>query len=454
MSRFKRFVMFAEKRTGSNFLQMNLNAIPGVLCFGELFNPFFIATEGQNSLHGFDMAAREADPMALVALLQTKTEDLLGFRLFHDHDPRVIQAVLEDHSCAKIILTRNPVESYVSNKIAWETGLWKMGNPKDLVSAKATFDAHDFERKLANLQDFQVHLMHHLQVTGQTAFYIDYDDIQDVDVLNGMAAFLGVSGRVDAVDNRLKKQNPQEIADKVSNLAAMEAALARMDRFNLARTPNFEPRRGPMVPDFMAAGGLLYMPIKGCADEAVRRWMRALGPLTTDFTQKSLKQWKRATPLHRSFTVLQDPLERADTAFRTRILSGARPDVWTVLGKVYDVALPDPGKSFDSDDDYRKALLGFLRFIKLNLGGQTGQKVDAHWASQSTILHGFAQFQTPDLVLRADRVVEGLEFLAREVGQKHPDYAPDPALTPPYETPELRNAARDAYARDYLAFGL
>ena len=127
--------MFAEKRTGSNFLQMNLNAIPGVLCYGELFNPFFMANDNQTSLHGFDMAAREADPMALVALLRSKTDDLMGFRLFHDHDPRVVQAVLEDHSCAKIILTRNPVESYVSNKIAWATGLWKMGNPKDLVVA-------------------------------------------------------------------------------------------------------------------------------------------------------------------------------------------------------------------------------------------------------------------------------------------------------------------------------
>lgn len=42
MPRFDSFVMFAEMRTGSNFLEANLNAMPGVTCHGEMFNPHFI----------------------------------------------------------------------------------------------------------------------------------------------------------------------------------------------------------------------------------------------------------------------------------------------------------------------------------------------------------------------------------------------------------------------------
>ena len=36
---FTSFVMFAGMRTGSNFLEANLNALPGVSCLGEVFNP-------------------------------------------------------------------------------------------------------------------------------------------------------------------------------------------------------------------------------------------------------------------------------------------------------------------------------------------------------------------------------------------------------------------------------
>jgi len=38
--RFDCFVVFAEMRTGSNFLEANLNAFDGLTCHGEAFNPF------------------------------------------------------------------------------------------------------------------------------------------------------------------------------------------------------------------------------------------------------------------------------------------------------------------------------------------------------------------------------------------------------------------------------
>ena len=34
-ARFKRFILLAEMRTGSNFLEENLNAMPGVRCWGD-----------------------------------------------------------------------------------------------------------------------------------------------------------------------------------------------------------------------------------------------------------------------------------------------------------------------------------------------------------------------------------------------------------------------------------
>ncbi|MBL9057999.1 MAG: nodulation protein NodH, partial [Rhodobacteraceae bacterium] len=62
---FSSFVIFAEMRTGSNFLEANLNAIPGVKCHGEAFNPYFIGGEGKQEMLGVTIEQRGADPRSL-----------------------------------------------------------------------------------------------------------------------------------------------------------------------------------------------------------------------------------------------------------------------------------------------------------------------------------------------------------------------------------------------------
>ena len=61
------FVIFAEMRTGSNFLESNLNALQGVTCHGEAFNPYFIGGEGKQELFGIDMAGAQCRPVAVAA---------------------------------------------------------------------------------------------------------------------------------------------------------------------------------------------------------------------------------------------------------------------------------------------------------------------------------------------------------------------------------------------------
>lgn len=454
--KFDSFVMFAEMRTGSNFLEANLNAMSGVTCYGEVFNPHFIGQKDKTDLMGFSLADRAADPLALVRALRAGTDGLAGFRYFHDHDHRVFEPVLEDPLCAKIVLTRNPVESYVSWKIAQETGQWKLTNAKNLKSAKVQFDAREFETHLSNLQEFQIRILHGLQVTGQAAFYIDYEDINDLDVLNGLARFLGVPG-LEALDASLKKQNPEEIEQKVLNPDEMERALARLDRFNLARTPNFEPRRAPMVPAFQAArkAPLLFMPMKSGPTERVSRWLSAFDGVETDFTQKTLRQWKKARPAHRSFTVIRHPLARAHDAFERQILSGTFREIHAQLSKVYRVPLPPPGNAYATAEEHRAGFLAFLKWLKMNISGQTGIRVDAHWATQSAILNGFAQFQSPDLVIREDNLEQGLQFLCADLGITCPDVpAPEAdSRLAQIADDDLHGAVREAYARDYIAFG-
>ncbi len=466
---FDYFVIFAEMRTGSNFLETNLNSFDGIRCHGEAFNPHFIAYPNRREVLGITRAQRDEEPGRLIGAIRGERGVIGGFRFFHDHDPRILDTVLNDRRCAKIILTRNPLDSYVSWKIAQATGQWKLTDVKRRKGAKADFDLAEFTRHVEAQQGFQVRLLNRLQASGQTAFYLAYEDLQDVAIMNGLAGWLGVDDRLDSLDKSLKRQNPGPITAKVNNPDEMISGLAGLDRFNLTRTPNFEPRRGPAVPTHVTGGRtpLLFMPIRGGPVTPVTQWLAALDgvevdALVTGMNQKQLRRWKRQNPGHRSFTVLRHPLARAHAAFCERILTvgpGGFAQIRETLRTQFDVSIPkgNPGKSYSSAD-HRKAFMAFLEFLRANLAGQTGIRIDPAWCSQTQAVAGFGDFLLPDLILREDELPHALPELAARFGHEN---APLPQLAQP-DTPyaladihddAVESLASDVYQRDYLMFG-
>ncbi|GGL55716.1 hypothetical protein [Wenxinia marina] len=463
---FAYFVVLAGMRTGSNFLEANLNALDGVECHGEAFNQAFIGYPNRTEILGISREARDSDPTRLLSAVRDQPGTLAGFRYFHDHDPRVLRPILDDPACAKIVLTRNPIESYISRKIASATGQWKLTNVKHARAEQAEFDGAEFEAHLTEVQGFQVEILSRLQRTGQTAFYVDYEDLQDLEVMNGLATWLGVPARLDALDRKLKKQNPEPMEGKVANFAGMAEALARLDRFNLSRTPNFEPRRGPAIPTYLAAArtSLLFRPLRSGPEAAVAAWLTELDGQAPvgNFTYRTLRQWMAERPGYRSFAVLRHPLARAHAAFCERILArgpGSFPEIRRNLGRTFGLELPDdPADAGYGPAEHRAAFATFLTFLKANLGGQTNIRTDPAWSSQAALLEGMAGFVPPDALLREDELPEALPALARQVGREDaPAFAPpvDPnlRLLAAIRDDEIEALGRAAMARDYLSFG-
>lgn len=466
---FDYFVVFADMRTGSNFLESNLNALDGIVCHGEAFNPHFIGYPNRTELLGHSQADRDADPARLLAAIRGQAQGIGGFRFFHDHDPRILDRVLDDPRCGKIILTRNPLDSYVSKKIAQTTGQWKLTNVKRRRDTAITFDPAEFEEHVARLQAFQAIVLKQLQTTGQTAFHLTYEDLHSLDVMNGLARYLGVAARLTALDASLKVQNPDPLDSKVENFEEMTRALARRDPFDLARTPTYEPRRGAAVPGYVAAAHapLLYMPIRSGPDAAIRAWLAALDGVTKDalrtrLDQKALRDWMRHSPGHRRFTVLRHPVARAHAAFCHKILikgPGCYRDIRRTLRNFHK--LPIPGRLPDTGYDlaaHRAAFLAFLTFLKANLSGQTAIRVDPHWCSQAATVEGMAQFAAPDMILREDELPDTLPLLARQAGHATPPPVPGAAPDIPFALSQVYDAevehrARAAYRRDYRLFG-
>jgi len=468
MSGFDDFIVFAEMRTGSNLLEANLHAMEGMACHGEAFNSHFLGYPATTEILGVTQDMRDADPKRLLREIRRQPGTMGGFRYFHDHDPRILDKCLDDPRCAKIVLTRNPLDSYVSWKIAQETGQWKLTDAKSRKDGRASFDGAEFEAHVQALQDFQVMLLNRLQTSGQAAFYIAYEDLQSVEVMNGLARYLGVPPSLEALDKNLKKQNPSPLDSKVRNPGEMSAALSRLDRFNLTRTPNFEPRRGPAVPTYVIAAQapLLFMPIKAGPEDAVQDWLAALDGVSREAlglrpSQNALRQWMRNAGQHRSFTVLRHPVLRAHHAFCKHILStgpGSFEALRATMIRRYKLPVPAdmPDDAYDLQA-HRTAFADFLTFLKGNLAGQTAIRVDGAWCSQAQAMAGFAEFAPPDMIIREDRMAEDLPYLAGQLGLEAPEVPVSPpdmpfTLDQIYDA-EIEALSRDVYARDYLMFG-
>ena len=189
--RFNYFVVLAGMRTGSNLLEEQLAAMPGIEAHGEVFNPHFFGKPNVSSKWDLSIHARNSDPVRTIAAMCNASEGLPGFRLFYDHDARAIDHVLADERAAKIVLTRRPSDSYVSLKIARKTGQWWLGDMTSARKAKVSFDAEEYGEFLNELSTFQNRIARALQITGQTAFHISYDDLSDADVLAGLGVRRG-----------------------------------------------------------------------------------------------------------------------------------------------------------------------------------------------------------------------------------------------------------------------
>jgi hypothetical protein len=463
---FDYFVVLAGMRTGSQFLEWNLSAYPGLTCHGELFHPYLQPKYVER--FGLTQAERDADPMRLIGILRRQTQGLGGFRLFHDHDPRIIDAVLDDPRVAKIVLSRNPLDSYVSLKIAEATDQWWLGDLNGKKTARVAFDRAEFMAQLDGIRRFHETILRRLQTSGQTAFFLTYDDVGEVEVMNGLARWLGVDQPLKTTSSRTKKQNPQPLEEKVSNYSEMVTALADIDHFDLGKHPVFEPRRGPTVPHYLAAAQapVLYMPVRGSAIPAVTAWLARLdgvdeAGLRRNLTQKALRQWMRDHPGHRAFTVLRHPVQRLYDIFCRHILATdgeTLRDVRRALGDSYGLKLPARGDDpLWGPSGQRAAFKGFARFVAGNLAGQTSLRVEPVWATQTALLQGMAQFALPDLLLREEDLAVALPRLAGDLGLPVAPFAADP---PPARLPlaeiyddETEALVRQAYQRDYLAFG-
>ncbi|MEL6601180.1 MAG: nodulation protein NodH [Pseudomonadota bacterium] len=473
------FVIYGVMRTGSNLLERKLAQFDGIACHGELFNAAFIGSANRDRFVGMTVAERDTDPIRFLERMVERSDgDLPGFRLFHDHDPRVLAHTIADPTCRKIVLRRPVLESYVSLKIARKTDQWLIGNVRARRSAKVVFDAAEFAAYRAATERFYADLKRRLQVSGQGAFDLTYDDVQSVEVLNGLARYLGCDTPLEGFEDTIQRQNPGPLSEKVENYDEMVAALGATQV-----EPVLEETSGPLggLKHFSASltRPILYAAIPGGPNRAVRHWLNAMddadpeSPLTRFENRKALSDWQLERPDHATFTIVRHPVARAYDVFERRILPGGARDFPVVRAYLRDVRgmqVPDDAvfaagaealSAAGYDAAAHRAAFGvFLDYLRANLNGQTPHRIDGRWAPQHRFVEGFSRVTPLTLVEQEERVVKAAAYLRTATGQDDIRNAALRNGRAAYRFPlaeiwseNVEAFTRAVYGRDYLAFG-
>ncbi len=474
--KFRYFVILGTMRSGSNLLEQSLNQFPDIRCYGELFNPAFIGAPKDAETFGFSLSKREKSPESLLDAMIGATETgIAGFRIFDGHDPRILDKVLQDESCAKIILRRDLLDSYISLKIARKTDQWLLHNAPHRKHTKVRFDAAEFAAFRQEKQAYFDRIRKILQESGQTAFDLEYPAQKDVAVLNGLARFLGAEGRLKKLKENIRRQNPEPLSEKVENFAEMQAAVPVGDK---GRMMPEHPVLRANIPKMVSclAHPVLFAPIPGGPTGEVLRWMHALDggqpiedmqaavddgtALHTGHNRRTLFEWMQANPGLITLTAVRHPVVRAYFAFMTKIFPTG-PGGYDVIRRQlidnYGLELPARGETY-ALKDHRAAFHGFLRFLKSNLAGQTSIRIDGLWAPQMAFVTGFNTAVPVSLIAYEGRLDAAFRYAETMLDIERPQL--EPPLQPDYEFPldavytrQTENLTRKVYGMDYTRFG-
>ena len=220
------FVIFGAQRTGSNLLETTLGALGDTVCYGEAFNPGFMGAPRRQELLGWSRRRRDASPLDfLEALIAAEPGRIPGFRIFPRHARRVVHAAAADARCARIVLRRDPLESFVSLKIAMQTGRWILADEANRVTARIEFDAAEFDAYRERIVAYYRWIDARMRAAGTSALRLRYGGLLEGGIAKA-AAHIGSRGTLPETPPILR-QNPQPLSEKVTNFREMCARLGR-----------------------------------------------------------------------------------------------------------------------------------------------------------------------------------------------------------------------------------
>ncbi|MGB1212279.1 MAG: sulfotransferase family 2 domain-containing protein [Pikeienuella sp.] len=462
----KYFAIFGAMRTGSNLLEYTLDSYRGLTGVGELFNDAFVGKPNGDPYLGVSLAERNRDPLGFLADVIEAEKGVPGFRIFPGHDAQAMDHAARDPACAKIILRRSPVDSFISLQIAKKTGQWMLKKEENRRLVKVHFDIAAFEDYRDELAAHYAALRRKMHLAGQVPFEISYEDLRDVDVINGLARFIGAKEQLKAAPQKIQRQNPPAWEDKVSNADELRSYIGVAPAKTVFDTA---PPRFVATEKLVASRGfsLIYAPVPGAGAEAIRSFIREAEtqagvsgkPLANGLNEAHIARRRRRGGF--AFSFIRHPALRALDVFQRRFVAtgeGTFPSILEVLIQRYGA--PDAAKMFEDRAAFGVGFDAFIAFIADNLAGRTSVREDPSWASQVALLAAFAREAPVDFTGRCERAVEDITYVLSRLGVDDPHGAlarktADELTVTAGEviTPARERRLLEIYAEDYARLG-
>ncbi len=476
---FTSFIILGSMRSGSILLEKFLNQYDGLVCHGELFHKAFIGVEGCQKYLGIDRETRDAEPQRLLEAVRAHNpRKITGFRFFQDHDTRVMEDALKDRYCAKIILTRDPVASFVSLKIAMKTQQWLVSDIAHRLDVQIHFDLEEYAAYSGYRKAYYDRISEVLAANEQPYFEIDYTMLNDVQNINRLAAFIGDRTVKTTLEEPIKRQNPGPLANKISNIEEVRVALddpSLQERPAPILTPILESDTDLSRAYFSKGSAVVFGPVPGVPDKGVRRWLEAQNKSApiNGFSSHRFAEWKMQNKNPIFFSVVRHPIMRAYNAFMLKVFATTSDSYLAIRQNLEDqfgMVLPQgeipPGhdrralerKGYGAEE-HRISFKLFLIFVADNLANKTKIRQDGKWQLQTEILRRYRILHPEIIVLNEETLGFGLRYMANLLNTA-PVMDWKNESDPPFSFPlheiydaEVESLARAAYGQDYEDLG-
>jgi len=475
---FTSFAMFGSMRSGSNLLEKFLNQYSGLKCHGELFHRFFIGQQGCQSYLGIDREKRDEDPQLLLDAVRAANRDkITGFRLFQTHNPWVIDTTLKDPYCAKIVLTRDPLESFISLQIALKTNQWLISDPTHRKAEQVLFDPEIYAIYLREREVFYNQISESLALSEQPFFEIDYTELADLETINRLAVFIGDRQQKERLFQPIKRQNPGPLADKILNYDEVRS---------LPELAGLLESKPPVLTRIRESGtdlsrvyfcknrAIAFAPVPAVPDFGLRQWLEMLEsqPPQNELTEHQYAEWARRHPQPFFFSAVRHPVARAYNAFMQKIFattSGGYFGIRQNLENQFGLMLPSgeispvqPRDELEKKgyglDEHRISFKLFLIFVAANLGNDTKIRQDGKWQSQFEIIRRYRVIHPDVQVFKYEALMESLAYMENRLDLP-PVAAWASVADPAYSFPlsdiyddEIEALTKAAYEQDYSTF--
>lgn len=230
-----RFVIFAAPRTGSNFLCSLLNSHPQILCHHGLFNPGGVHTALDHRPDDLGLGTgeeRDRAPAAFLARVWQRDAGMraVGFKFNSGEHAGAAELVLRDPRVHKVLLLRrNRIKTYISERIADESGLWESYPGSTVTPAPRTrVEAADLFRHVERNNRYYAGLEALLRATGQHWLVTHYESL-DPGHTDGDAARIVASLGLDRASRLTAgsfKRNPDDLRALIANFEELQAELS------------------------------------------------------------------------------------------------------------------------------------------------------------------------------------------------------------------------------------